>query len=80
MDPKWTRLAARFLDEAADHYSRHGCNDWEWPEGWTDEEKRDFVRQMHEDNGHPEEFRPDETSPPDWWAMSFLARRLEALA
>jgi hypothetical protein len=75
---KWLRLAAEFLEKAADKFSSHGCNDWEFPANWDDAEKRGFIKAIHEDNGDPENFDPDNLHIPDWLAMSFLASWLGA--
>lgn len=77
MKAHWLKLAGELLEEAADTYSNHTCNDWDWPEGWTDDQKREIVKAMHEDNGDPEEYNPKQLDVPDWWVMGFLADQLK---
>lgn len=76
MSPKWLALAAGLLDKAGDHFSNHGCNDWEFPPDWTIEERRELVRAMYKDNGDPENFDPGNLAVPDWWVMRFLAGQM----
>ena len=59
LTPKQLRVAADLLKRASDVFSNHGCNDWNYPEDWTLEDKRKLVQAMHEDNGSPEEYHPD---------------------
>jgi hypothetical protein len=77
MNAKWMRLAGEMLDVAKDEFSNHVCNDWDFPDDWTHEEKVEFVKAMHDDNGSPEEFDPEHLDMPDWWIMAFLAGRLK---
>lgn len=76
MNKKWLVLAADFLEKASDEFSNHGCNDWEFPENWTTKEKVDFVRDMYRDNGNIHEFDSGHLNVPDWWVISFLAKRI----
>lgn len=85
MNKKWRDLASQLLREAGERhpsemleraselYGRHGCNDFEFPKGWTAEEIRDFVRLEHEWNGDPEDFDPENPVTPDFSVMAFLA-------
>ncbi len=43
MNAKERTLAADFLNEYADRLSNDGCNDWNFPKGWTEAEARDFA-------------------------------------
>jgi len=79
MNDKEKQLAAEFLELAGDKFSNHGCNDVEesfW-EGWTLEERQQFVKEYHDYNGDPEEYNPDFIDLPDWAIMKFLAYKLE---
>lgn len=73
IDPgKLNRLAADLLDEAADRYGNDTCTDWDWPEDWSEDERRQVYLAFHEWNGDPE----DATGEPrlaNFCAMSFCA-------
>lgn len=75
---KWRLLAADLLEQGSDEFAKHVCNDFSFPKGWTKAEVKDFVSQMHAQNGTPEEFDPRNLSVPDWWVMAFLADELRA--
>ncbi len=79
MTPAELRLAADFLRELADRMSNDRCNDWEYPEDWSGDERREFVRQYHEFNGDPEEFDPTRTRLANFCAVALLAHKLRAL-
>lgn len=70
---KWVRLAAILLDQAADRYGNDICNDWEFPDEWTREDRELAVQEYHEWNGDPEEVEPGEDSLPNFCAMFFAA-------
>lgn len=77
----WHIEAARLLDLAADEFSNHGCNDHNWPEDWNDDEKRNFISEIHKQRGtiSTDEFWHDFNnlvSPQDWEWMRFLAKYL----
>lgn len=90
MNPKWLHLAGELLDNAAGRYSNDGCNDWGWPEDWSEEERREFAIAVAEDNlgkplsGFTEEevedyvhYRSESAwGPANWSVMRFLAGRL----
>ena len=38
MSPKYFKLAAQLLGLASDEFSNHGCNDFEKPDDWTQDE------------------------------------------
>jgi hypothetical protein len=77
MNMKWAKLCGQLLRQASEEFSNHGCNDWNFPPDWTLEERQEFVKAMHEDNGSPEEYDPEHLHVPDWWVMSFLAGYVE---
>lgn len=76
MNAQWMKLAGELLELASDEFANHGCNDWEFPTHWTLKEKQELVKAMHDANGTPEEYDPKRLQVPDWWVMSFLAKRL----
>jgi hypothetical protein len=75
MSPKWLEAAADLLDQAADTFSNHGCNDWDPPASWSMEDRREFGRAFAEWNGDPQDFDPDHPDVGDWAAMRFLAEK-----
>ena len=70
-------LAAAFLDLASDAFSNHGCNDWDWPEGWDDESKMRLLSQPNLGVDPTDYLR---RGPPDWLVMTALAKRLRQQA
>jgi hypothetical protein len=77
MNQKEKKVAAELLRTASEQFSNHGCNDWNYPKDWTEDEKLQFVREYHEWNGDPEDFDPEFLFLQDWAVMSFLAHKLE---
>ena len=80
MNPKWLAVAAEMLELASDEFSNHGCNDWDFPDDWTIDERRELVRAIYQDNGDPQNFDPDRLCAMDYQVMRFLARRLKSQA
>lgn len=81
MNIKERMLAAVMLDMASDKFSSHGCNDWEFPNSWTKEEKIAFLRGYHAWNGDPEEeFSERYLHISDFAVMSFLAHKIRQMA
>jgi len=81
MTPKEILLASKMLNEYADRLGNNCCNDWEWPEDWTHEERRLFIKQMHDLNGDPEEFLDlDESHDhiPDFCVAWLLSEKLKS--
>jgi len=76
MNTKELKLAADLLRTASDVFANHGCNDWEFPDDWTEQERHDFVKEYHDYNGDPEEFNPKFLRLHDYAVMAFLARKL----
>ncbi len=72
MNKKLLRLAAMFLDVAAEEFSNHGCKDFDFPKDWTKEEQQEFNRAVHlKMSGEEETFRVN-----DWMAMRWIAEQL----
>ena len=73
-------LAAKMLELASDQFSNHGCNDVDENvyDGWTLEERQQFVKEFHEWNGDLEEYEETFLHLGDSTIMSFLAAKLEA--
>lgn len=76
MNHKELILAAEFLEQHSDDLSDNGCNDWEYPDDWTEQEKIDFCREYHNFNKSPEDFNPEDLTLPDFAVASFLAHKL----
>lgn len=76
MTAKQLKLAGEMLALAADQFSNHGCNDWEWPETWTQDERDAFAKAYHEYNGDLENFRPGQRMN-DYSVMYLLGALLE---
>lgn len=78
MTQKEKELTAKMLELASNEFSNHGCNDVEDSvyEGWTLEERRQFVKEFHEWNGDPEEYNENFLHLGDSTLMSFLGYKL----
>ena len=77
MNEKEKLIASSMLDEYSDRLGNDGCNDWDFPPGWTMAEKQVFVKEYHEWNGDPEEY--DEKEDPyisNHCVALFLAHKL----
>lgn len=78
LNEKEKKLASHWLDEASNIYGAKGCNDVEekvW-NGWTKEERQQFVKEYHDYNGDPEEYDPNFLHLPDFAIIRFLAHKL----
>jgi len=78
MNDKEKKLAAYCLKEASYEYGQHGCNDVDervW-DGWTKEERQQFVKDFYEHNGDPENYNPNFLHLPDYCIMGFLAHKI----
>lgn len=43
-------LASEMLDQYSDRLGNDGCNDWDWPESWTSEDRSLFLAKFHKHN------------------------------
>lgn len=90
MNAKWLTIAASLLRRASEDFANHGCNDWEWPPTWTEEDRRELATAIVSANSgrSPKDFSAEnhenvdclmagEFGPPDWLLMKFLAHQLE---
>jgi hypothetical protein len=75
MTDKEQALVGQFLKAFSDRLGNDCCNDWNFPDDWTHEEKVEFCRAYHDWNGDPEEFNPDHLHLPDFAVAEFLASR-----
>lgn len=78
-DVKVKRLAAKFLEELAERMSNDGCNDWDWPDDWTQVERDGFALAYHVLNGDLEEYHSGERLP-NFCVVHLLAFILESEA
>ena len=69
-------LIVSFLDVLSEILSSNCCNDWSFPEDWSQAEKYNFVREYHEYNGDPETFDGNHLHLPDFSVISLLAHKL----
>jgi hypothetical protein len=88
LTPTQLRLAGDLLEQASDVFSNHGCNDCPWPDYMNREQRLHMATQMVADNNRKavEDLTDEEREEakghaeskcmPDWWFMSFLAKRL----
>ena len=74
---KELELLMKFLDELDDVFSCAGCNDWDFPADWTNEEKIKFVKEFHNYNGDPEEFDEEFLHMADFSVLGLLKKKLE---
>jgi len=79
MTTKEKQLAAHMLELASDEFSNHGCNDVDASvyEGWTLQERQQFVKEYYEWNGDPENYSPTFLHIGDSSIMSFLSHKLK---
>ncbi|MBV9186627.1 MAG: hypothetical protein JO093_13480 [Acidobacteria bacterium] len=76
MTPKELDLAADMLSDYADKLSNASCNDWEWPEEWTQEEAKDFAARLWSwftDDGSAFPERDGWPVLSDSWVAGYLA-------
>ena len=72
-------LAATLLEIASLEFANHGCNDFDLPDSWTQEECDDFTLAMETWNGSPEDHEPGLRFSLDWYVMSYLSSKLAKL-
>lgn len=81
MTQQWIELASSFLHEASGAFSNNSCNDWEWPNTWSLEDRNNFIQCLNlwEDGSdpYPLEQKLRRYAPiADSEAMKFLAAKL----
>jgi hypothetical protein len=76
MNKRWIALAAEMLDLAEEAFSNHGCNDWDWPDDWTEMDRDEFLTAFREWTDDPDDERQH---LPDYTVMEFLADYLRVL-
>lgn len=73
MTTKERLLVINLLRGYSEMLSNTGCNDWDFPDDWTEEEKRTFLDEYDWYNSGGEE---RSENIPDYAVASFLAHRL----
>lgn len=78
MTDKEKILASEMLKLASNEFGNHSCNDVEDSvyDGWTTEERKQFVKEYHKWNGDPEEYDENFLHLQDFAIMNFLADKL----
>lgn len=79
MNKKLIKLASELLENHSDVLSNRSCNDWDFPEDWTLEEKQAMVKEIAELNGNLKEYDPQMLYLSDWQVASFLSSKLKEL-
>lgn len=78
MNSRELELAASLLELASDRFGNFGCNDFDLPESWTQQECDEFLLAMLTWNGDPKDHEPGDRMTMDWLVMSYLASKLKA--
>lgn len=79
MSNKEIKLAAKMLDRLSYILSNRGCNDWKFPEDWSDEERASLIKDYHEFNGDYDDFEKPPTMIMDFCVASILSEKLSKL-
>lgn len=77
---KERKLICDLLEMASAEFSNHGCNDIEqdmW-EGWTIEERKQFVKSYYEYNGDLNEYDENHLELADWELMNYMVHKLKS--
>ena len=72
-------LLIKMLKMASEYFGYKICNDTpeEFFINWSIDERKRFVKEYHEWNGDPQEYREDWLHLPDFAIFSFLAHKLK---
>lgn len=79
MNQKELALAAKFLSDYSDRLGNDTCNDWKFPDDWTDAERMTFIWEFHQANGDPQEFNPAHKHIDNSAVAFLLARKISAV-
>lgn len=79
MNKKEKRLVSFLLEIASDHFSNHGCNDFEleWVEKWNKKEKEALNREMHIWHMSNKKDYKDILYHSDYFLMSFFSNKIK---
>lgn len=77
MNNKELKLIAELLELAADEFSCNGCTDWDFPKGWTKQEKLDIGKECAKIGGYEDEFDPKDIYIANYEIMDYLARKIK---
>lgn len=56
LKPIHKKLLLGFLGQLGDVFSNAGCNDWEFPDDWTDEDILEVAKLYSQINGNSEDY------------------------
>ena len=56
----YRKVFLNYIDILSNELSRRGCNDFTFPDNFTLSERRKIMKEMHELNGDPEEYEPND--------------------
>lgn len=76
MNEKQKQIAVEMLSQHANELGNNICNDWDFPDSWTHQERADFCKGYHAWNGNPEEFSEDCFYMSDFCVARYLAHLL----
>ena len=76
MTNKEKLLAAEMLNMLSDMLANCGCNDFDFPDSWTEDDKKSFVLGFSTWNGAPENYDKDNLNLADFSVASYLAKML----
>ena len=79
LNKKELALAADMLGKLHDVMARSICNDFEFPEDWTPNEKTQFVKEYHDVNGDPEEYVEGSDYIADFSVVYLLEQKIKGL-
>jgi hypothetical protein len=76
MNVKEKKLAAKMLNKLSDILGNNSCNDFDFPEDWSKQERQLFIAEYHIENGDPEEFDYNCINLQDFCVADLLADKL----
>jgi len=79
MNNKEILLAIQMLSDYSDSLGDNSCNDFEFPEDWSEIEKSQFTLEYHIDNGDIEEFAVGDIINSDFCVAGLLSEKLKGL-
>lgn len=78
LHPIHYQLIIDFLELLSDKISCAGCNAWNYPENWEEEDKHTFSKIMQFSNGTPEDYSDSDTDMSDFSAVATLQYMLKS--
>lgn len=71
------KLLLSMMDDHADTLSNAGCNDWRWPEGWSEGYRRDFLERVGDAVVGVNLTYNSTYGPPDFIVWAYLIRLIK---